>query len=434
MLGATLPGCPLFAVARTPQLGWGVTYLKGDTSDYFIEDCRPGGSDRLAVSPRRGVARLSAAHEEIRRKRAPAETLRVYYNPQGTLETDPAGVGGRLLSVVHLDRQRRRRGRIDRHLARRDRLPAPPPTPWTSPASVRSRRCAGCSPIARDTSACKPTAGFPNAIRPTAACCRFRPGTRPITGAAGWRVTTCRASTIRPKVSSPRPTRTSTRRAGRCWSRMPVPDYRKRRIVERLAELPQATVTDMQQLQYDVVSLQARDLLPVFLPHLPDGPIKERLAEWDCSYHPGSFEATLFSQLYRNVLLEIFGEAPHAKGAASAGGGCCIFRRGSAFRRWCSPRSTGCSQQEALALVGRPRQGRVDPPRRRKTGRRARPAVGRSTRFTSPIASSTAAAMGRALGFHTREMPMPGCHATPFQGHLLRPPSAKRRSPRRITS
>ena len=27
--------------------------------------------------------------------------------------------------------------------------------------------------------------------------------------------------------------------------------------------------------------------------------------------------------------------------------------------------------------------------------------------------------MGRYLGFHTGKMPMPGCHATPFQGHLL---------------
>ncbi len=27
--------------------------------------------------------------------------------------------------------------------------------------------------------------------------------------------------------------------------------------------------------------------------------------------------------------------------------------------------------------------------------------------------------MGRYLGFDTRQMPMPGCHATPFQGHLL---------------
>ena len=27
--------------------------------------------------------------------------------------------------------------------------------------------------------------------------------------------------------------------------------------------------------------------------------------------------------------------------------------------------------------------------------------------------------MGHVLGFHTAQMPMPGCHATPFQGHLL---------------
>jgi penicillin amidase len=28
--------------------------------------------------------------------------------------------------------------------------------------------------------------------------------------------------------------------------------------------------------------------------------------------------------------------------------------------------------------------------------------------------------VGRAFGFHTAQMPMPGCYATPFQGHLLR--------------
>ena len=43
LIGATLPGCPLFSVARTPRLAWGVTYMKGDTIDFFIEECRPGG-------------------------------------------------------------------------------------------------------------------------------------------------------------------------------------------------------------------------------------------------------------------------------------------------------------------------------------------------------------------------------------------------------
>ena len=47
VMGATLPGCPLFAVARTNDVAWGVTYMKGDAIDYFIEDCRP------AVAPDR---------------------------------------------------------------------------------------------------------------------------------------------------------------------------------------------------------------------------------------------------------------------------------------------------------------------------------------------------------------------------------------------
>ncbi len=47
VLGATLPGCPLFAVARTRDVAWGVTYLKGDTADHFIEDCRTGQDGTL---------------------------------------------------------------------------------------------------------------------------------------------------------------------------------------------------------------------------------------------------------------------------------------------------------------------------------------------------------------------------------------------------
>ena len=44
-MGATLPGCPIMAVGRTHRLiAWGVTYMHADTSDFFIEDCRPGGT------------------------------------------------------------------------------------------------------------------------------------------------------------------------------------------------------------------------------------------------------------------------------------------------------------------------------------------------------------------------------------------------------
>ncbi|HEY2893392.1 MAG TPA: penicillin acylase family protein, partial [Pirellulales bacterium] len=89
VLGATLPGCPLFAVARTRDVAWGVTYLKGDTTDYFIEDCRPGG--QTGWQYRRGERWIDFAvrDERILRKGGDSEMLRVYHNPQGTLEATP---------------------------------------------------------------------------------------------------------------------------------------------------------------------------------------------------------------------------------------------------------------------------------------------------------------------------------------------------------
>ena len=40
LMGATLPGMPLVSVGRNAGLAWSVTYLKADTIDLYIEDCR----------------------------------------------------------------------------------------------------------------------------------------------------------------------------------------------------------------------------------------------------------------------------------------------------------------------------------------------------------------------------------------------------------
>ncbi|OYV80601.1 MAG: hypothetical protein B7Z73_18980, partial [Planctomycetia bacterium 21-64-5] len=88
LMGATLPGCPLFAVARTERLAWGVTYLKGDICDYFIEDCRPGGD---GWQYRRGDEwhDFNVRLERIERKGDDAEIMPVYFNEVGTLECEP---------------------------------------------------------------------------------------------------------------------------------------------------------------------------------------------------------------------------------------------------------------------------------------------------------------------------------------------------------
>jgi penicillin amidase len=195
---------------------------------------------------------------------------------------------------------------------------------------------------------------------------------------------------------------------------MPLPDYRKRRIVQRLRELPQATVADMQQLQYDVTSTQAAELLGVFLPELPDGTLRRRLAAWDFRYAPESREATLFLNLYRSVLLEIFG---HEEGIG--------WRR---MLYLCSRLGFSVMvltaidrllvERDSLWWAGRDKGELI----RRAAARAAREpdrpwAKTNAFRFTNRFLDHRA---GRVLGFHTGEMPMPGCHATPFQGHLLR--------------
>ena len=307
MLGATLPGCPLFAVAPPRDLSWGVTYLKGDTSDYFIEDCKQGG--RTGWQYRRGteLARLRRARGGDLAQGAAAENMRIYHNEQGTLESDPlSGISGNYLSIKWIGDPLGSGESIATWLEVVGASGTAEAMDLVARLSA-AHACAGCSPIAMGTSARRPTAGFRAAATIITGCCRFRPGIHAITGGVGYRAACCRASTIRPKDSWPRPMKTSTPPGGPMLVTQPVPDYRKRRIVERLRELPAATLEDMQALQYDVVSLQARDLLAVFLPCMRDGKIKERLAKWDCSYSIDSYEATLFSRLYRNVLLEVFG-------------------------------------------------------------------------------------------------------------------------------
>ena len=204
---------------------------------------------------------------------------------------------------------------------------------------------------------------------------------------------------------------------GTQWISLILPDYRIRRIVERLEELPAATVKDFQALQYDVVSLQARDLLEVFLPHLPAGPLKTVLAKWDCAYRPENVEPTLFLWLYRNVLLEVFG---HEKGigwrrmlylCTRAGYSTMVLtaidqliKRDNSLW-WASEQKSEWIHRAASRVEAELEQ--------------AEPwAATNAFHFTNRYFDGRLA--GRFLGFRTAVMAMPGCHATPFQGHVLR--------------
>jgi penicillin amidase len=175
----------------------------------------------------------------------------------------------------------------------------------------------------------------------------------------------------------------------------------------------------MQQLQYDVISMQARDLLTIFLPHIPEGLVKQRLAAWDCNYSPGSKEATLFTWLYRNVLLEIFGQDPQHQGGIGWRRMLYLCTRAGFSMMIVTCIDRLLHQRDSLWWQGRDKGELIARAASRLTADQFRPwGTVNAFRFTNRYFERQLG--GRALGFHTGELPMPGCHATPFQGHLLR--------------
>lgn len=412
-LGATLPGCPLMAVGRTPRLAWGVTYLHGDTSDHFIEDCREGGSTGWQY--RRGETwhDFALREEIIERKGAEPEVLRIYENGIGTLQEDPATFGpGKYIAVAwigHGDGAGRSIGVwLDVIASRsvREGMDAVRDTPHPSLVWVFADRDGH---IGRQASGWFPRRSeIHSGLVPVPAWdernhwfgridSRALPHTYdPPEGYV---------SSANENINQPFRPRFTTH---------PLPDYRKRRIDEVLARQTAATLEDMQRLQYDVYSTHARDLLPIFLVHTPEGEVKERLAKWDLQYLPESREATLFQNLYRHVVLEIFG---HEKGIG--------WRRMFYLSTRMGYSTMVLTCVDRILKKERSAWWQV-----RDKGEMIRRAVARAASEPTPPWSKINAfhfvnrffegsRAGRILGFRTSEMPLRGSHATPFQGHLL---------------
>jgi penicillin G amidase len=414
VLGATLPGCPLFAVARTRDVAWGVTYLKGDTSDHFIEDCRQSAEGNWQYRRGDEWSDFLVREERIVRKAGPPETMRVHYNELATMEAEPTpGEPGYYLSnswvgdrpgagrsiATWLDLIFAPDAAAGMDIARECPLPT---LCWVfadRQGHIGMQACGWFPKRARDHNGLVPIPAWDKRNH--------------------WKGML--SSSLLPRVYDPPEGFVATANENvnppgvPMLVTQPVPDYRKRRIDERLAEMNPATIEDMQALQYDVVSVQARDLLAIILPCLPEGPLKERLSKWDCSYSKESREATLFTHLYRNVLLEVFGH-----------------EQGIGFRRMlylCS--RVGFStmvltaidrlleKQDSLWWKGRDKCALIRRAAERLAGAKDLPwSAINSFHFTNRYVESRF--VGRAFGFHTGEMALPGCYATPFQGHLLR--------------
>jgi penicillin amidase len=418
VMGATLPGCPLFGVARTERIAWGVTYLKGDTSDYFIEDCRPGGATGWQYRRGDDWRDFAVRTEIIERKEHGAETLKIYHNEVGTLEGDPdAGGPGYYLSANwagHKDG-------TGRSIAT-----------WLDVTECRSAE-EGMDVVRENP---QPSLNWVFAdcdghigMQSSGWFPKRPPDYSGITPIPAWDEKNhwrgMLPSSVLPRVLDPPQGFVASANEDINTARgpelvtIPVPGYRKERIDQRLRELKQATVADMQALQYDVVSLQARQLLDVFLPHLPDGDVKQRLSRWHCTYSAESYEATLFQRLYRNVLLEVFGQARDTHGGIGWRRMLYLSSRVGFSTMLLTAVDRLLKKQESSWWRERDKGDLIRRAAERVAAEEEQPWSGlNSFRFTNRFFEGHL--VGHLLRFHTGELPMRGCHATPFQGHLLR--------------
>ena len=421
-MGATLPGCPLMAVGRTGDLAWGVTYMHANTSDHFIEDVRrkpqaeEGGDEGRAVwQYRRGEQWIDYAPrvESIARRGAdPVEEV-VYENGVGVLATEPEE-DGHYLSVAWVGSRAGSGQSIGVWLdvigagstadaMQAVRHAAHPSLVWVfaDRAGHIGKQASGWLPVRTRASGLVPVPAWETenhwtgVIEPERLPNEYDPA-RGFVASANEEL----------YLADGRPLHSHG-----------LHDYRRRRIDERLTELPYATIEDMQQLQYDVVSTHARELLPVLLAHVADGPLKERLSAWDCRFAPDSADAALFMSFYRNVLLEVFG---HERGIGSRRMIYLATRIGyqamvltacdrvlpKVTSSWWRDRSKReLIQTAADRAIAGPGQTWSDV---------------NSFHFVNRFfgGGSGGSPTGRLLGFASPRTPMPGCHATPFQGHM----------------
>ncbi len=411
VMGATLPGCPLFAVARNRHLAWGVTYMKGDTIDYFMEDCRPGGSTGWQYRRLNDWHDFHLREELIRHKNGEEpEAVRVWWNDQGILEGDPREAGiylsvawsgmyegnGRAVGswVEMLGCQSVREG-MDVAAA------CPQPTLcWVFADREGHIGLQGNGRFPLRTSGHQGLVPIP--------------AWDPANLWQGWRTVELPRQFDPPCGFVATANEEQNPPEGPPLMTQPLPDYRKRRIVQRLSEIPQATLHHFRQLQYDVISVRARELLAALLPLVPPSKEKELLANWDGNYAPESVEPSLFLQFYRSLLAELLG---HKHGIGwrrmlylCSRSGFSVMVITAADRMLLRDQSVWWADRGKRAMV-RAAFARV------KLEKAVPWSQINNFHFTDRFFGQHR--VGRMLGYRSRRYPMRGNHATVFQGHVL---------------
>jgi len=89
---------------------------------------------------------------------------------------------------------------------------------------------------------------------------------------------------------------------------LPMATYRAERITQLLKKRKKLDTEYMKDIHYDLYSIQAEKFMKILRPLVPDTPNGILLKEWDCIYSADSKGAAVFENVYRAILLRVFGD------------------------------------------------------------------------------------------------------------------------------
>jgi penicillin G amidase len=88
---------------------------------------------------------------------------------------------------------------------------------------------------------------------------------------------------------------------------MPMGSYRADRITTLLENTELLDIDDMMEIQKDLYSMQAKKIIDLISPFIQKSGKAELIKRWDLRYDKNSIGATIFEELYKKLLIEVFG-------------------------------------------------------------------------------------------------------------------------------
>ncbi len=300
-IGVNMPGVPGMAMGRTRQISLGFTYGFMDMVDYFIEDVQDGRFRRAdQYQP------FDSREEVIQRKGKEPFRITVHENQIGVLECDPTI--SRLEDGLYLNRA------------------------YTAHSAGAAASLDALSQSSKATT----VEEAQHVVREVSISCNWviadrqghigyqQSGRAPLRSGSGllplpaWD----EESRWQGRVPSEQlsslidPDDGIVVTANDDWNQPGKPaninvsmgSDRSDRVRQLLSEQEQLGVADMQRIQTDLLSLQAKRYLELLQPHIPDTATGRILKDWDRRYDADSRGATLFEKFYAAALQEVFGE------------------------------------------------------------------------------------------------------------------------------